>query len=129
MKNFSGVQRNYSTFQISTQMKSFMANFYSCLSVLFSTKCQKCLDKYRSNSISYGLHTRYLFYYYHTSLYLWKFNSTACCLVTKPGSLLLPPPLFSKPVPPPPPPTHPWRKLAQHAHNTRHLVNMKEVTN
>ena len=26
-------------------------------------------------------------------------NSTACCLVTKPGSLLLPPPLFSKPVP------------------------------
>ena len=31
-------------------------------------------------------------------------NSTACRLVTKPGSLLLPPPpLFSKPVPPPPP--------------------------
>ena len=22
---------------------------------LFSTKCQKCLEKYRSNSISYGL--------------------------------------------------------------------------
>ena len=54
-------------------------------------------------------------------------NSTACCLVTKPGSLLLPPPLFSKPVAPPP--TIPWRKLAQHAHNTKHLVNMKEATN
>ena len=32
-----------------------MANFCCCLSVLFSTKCQKCLEKYRSNSISYGL--------------------------------------------------------------------------
>ena len=40
-------------------------------------------------------------------------NSTACCLVTKPGSLLLPPPLFSKPLPPP--------QLAQHTHNTKHL--------
>ena len=59
-------------------------------------------------------------------------NSTACCLVTKPGSLLIaPPPLFSKPVAPPPPPlppTHRWRKFAQlletcskHAQNTKHL--------
>ena len=48
-------------------------------------------------------------------------NSTACCLVTKAGSLLLPPPLFSKPVAPPPSPTHPWRKLIQHAQNTKHL--------
>ena len=42
-------------------------------------------------------------------------NSTACCLVTKPGSLLLPLPLFSKPVapPPPPPPPPPPITLAQ----------------
>ena len=57
-------------------------------------------------------------------------NSTACRLVTKPGSLLLPPLLYLASLfPPPPPPTHPWRKLVQHAHNTKHLVNMKEATN
>ena len=33
------------------------------------------------------------------------------------GSLLLPLPLFSKPVPL----KHTWRKLAQHAQNTKHL--------
>ena len=48
-------------------------------------------------------------------------NSTACCLLNQEAccspllylASLLPPP------PPPPPPTHPWRKLVQHAQNTK----------
>ena len=54
------------------------------------------------------------------SQYLWKFHSLL--LVTKPGSLLLHPLLYlASLLSPPPPPPPPWRKLAQHAHNTKHL--------
>ena len=58
-------------------------------------------------------------------------NSTACCLVTKPGSLLLPPPLFSKPVAPPPPSNTPLHggSLFSMLRTQNNLINMKEVTN
>ena len=54
-----GAQKNYSTFQISTKIKVkvevlWLFSIVVCL-YLFSTKCQKCLEKYRSNSVSYGL--------------------------------------------------------------------------
>ena len=61
---------------------------------------------------------------FHYTLFMHNYATLVCACGNSTGSLLLPPPLFSKPVAPPPPPppqTHRWRKLVQHAHNTKHL--------
>ena len=59
-------------------IKVKVANFYCCLSVLFSTKCQKCLEKYRSNSISYGLPHKVLILL--CPYFMAKASASQCCL-------------------------------------------------